>query len=104
MATENLMMAAVQSGGDRQEVHEIVRKHSHAVTRRIKDGAGSSTELLELLKAEPSFARVDFETLLDPRMFVGRAPEQVEEFLAEYVEPIRKRYASALGMKAELNV
>ena len=104
MATENLMMAAVQAGGDRQEVHEVVRQHSHAVTQRIKDGTGSSSELLERLKAEKAFAKVDFESLLDPRKFVGRAPEQVAEFLAEHVEPIRRRYAGVLGMKAELSV
>ena len=104
MATENLMMAAVQAGGDRQEVHEVVRTHSHAVTARIKEGLGSSVELLERLKAEPAFGKVDFELLLDPRKFVGRAPEQVAEFLEEHIEPIRKRYAATMGMKAELSV
>jgi adenylosuccinate lyase len=104
MATENLMMAAVQAGGDRQDVHETVRRHSHAVTQRIKDGAGSSMDLLQLLKAEPVFAKVDFESLLDPRRFVGRAPEQVAEFLAENIASIRERYRSSLGMQAELGV
>jgi adenylosuccinate lyase len=103
-ATENLMMAAVQAGGDRQAIHELVRKHSHDVTRTIKDGAGSSEELLSRLKAEPAFAKVDFKSVLEPRHFVGRAPEQVAEFLTESVEPIRRRYAGQLGMKAELSV
>ena len=98
------MMAAVQAGGDRQEVHEVVRTHSHAVTARIKDGLGSSVELLERLKGEPAFAKVDFESQLDPRKFVGRAPEQVAEFLEDHIEPIRKRYAGTMGMKAELSV
>ena len=106
MITENLMMAAVQAGEDRQEVHEVVRKHSHAVTDRIKDGSGSSAELLERLKAERAFGKVEFAALAGqaPREFVGRAPEQVAEFLADHVEPIRKRYAGALGMRAELRV
>ena len=104
MATENLMMAAVQAGGDRQEVHEVVRTHSYAVTARIKEGLGSSVELLERLKAEPAFAKVDFKSLLDPRKFVGRAPEQVAEFLEEHIEPIRKRYVGTMGMKAKLSV
>ncbi|MDB5307876.1 MAG: adenylosuccinate lyase [Gemmataceae bacterium] len=104
MATENLMMAAVQAGGDRQAVHEVVRQHSHAVTARVKDGTGSPIELFDRLKAEKAFGKVDFAAVLDPRGFVGRAPEQVAEFIAEHVEPIRKRYASALGMKAELSV
>jgi adenylosuccinate lyase len=104
VATENLMMAAVRAGEDRQVVHEVVRQHSHAVTARIKDDVGSSTELFERLKAERTFAKVDFAAVLDPRGFVGRAPEQVTEFVAEHVEPIRKRYAGVLGMKAELGV
>jgi adenylosuccinate lyase len=104
MATENLMMAAVQAGGDRQEVHEVVRTHSHAVTAKLKSGTGSAAELFDLLRAEPAFARVDFAAVTDPRAFVGRAPEQVGEFVAEHVAPVRSRYAAALGMKAELSV
>jgi adenylosuccinate lyase len=104
MATENLMMAAVRAGEDRQTVHEVVRQHSHAVTARVKEGTGSPAELFDRLKAEMAFAKVDFAAVLDPRGFVGRAPEQVGEFLAEHVEPIRKRYAGVLGMKAELSV
>lgn len=104
MATENLMMAAVRAGGDRQAVHEIVRQHSHAVTARVKDGTGSPTELFDRLRAEPAFTKVDFTSVLDPRGFVGRAPEQVAEFVAEHIEPIRNRYATVLGMKAELHV
>jgi adenylosuccinate lyase len=104
VATENLMMAAVRAGEDRQTVHEVVRQHSHAVTARVKEGAGSPAELFDRLKGERAFAKVDFAAVLDPRGFVGRAPEQVAEFVAEHVEPIRKRYAGALGMKAELTV
>ena len=104
MATENLMMAAVRAGGDRQHVHEVVRQHSQAVTDRVKAGTGSPTELFDRLKADPAFAKVDFAAALDPHHFVGRAPVQVAEFLADHVEPIRRRYARALGMKAELHV
>ena len=82
----------------------MVRTHSHAVTARVKEGLGSSVELLDRLKAEPAFGKVDFELLLDPRKFVGRAPEQVAEFLEEHIEPIQTRYAATIGMKAELNV
>jgi adenylosuccinate lyase len=104
VATENLMMAAVRAGEDRQTVHEVVRQHSQVVTARVKEGVGSPAELFDRLKGERAFAKVDFAAALDPRGFVGRAPEQVAEFLAEHVEPIRKRYAGALGMKAELTV
>jgi adenylosuccinate lyase len=104
MATENLMMAAVQAGGDRQELHEVVRTHSHAVTAKLKEGTGTAAELFDRLRAEPAFAKVDFAAVTDPRAFVGRAPEQVTEFVAEHVAPVRARYAAALGMKAELSV
>jgi adenylosuccinate lyase len=104
IATENLMMAAVRAGGDRQAVHKLIRDHSQAVTDRIKEGVGASAELFDRLKAEAAFSKVDFAAVLDPRGFVGRAPEQVAEFVAESVEPIRQRYAGALGMKAELHV
>ncbi|AWM38026.1 Adenylosuccinate lyase [Gemmata obscuriglobus] len=106
MATENLMMAAVQAGEDRQVVHEIVRQHSHAVTARVKSGEGSPAELFALLKADKSdaFKKVDFGAVTDPKLFVGRSPEQVEEFVGEHVAPIRARYAGVLGKTAELHV
>jgi adenylosuccinate lyase len=104
MATENLIMAAVAAGADRQDVHEVIRQHSHAVTKRIKDGVGASTELFDLLKAEPAFNGVDFAAATDARQFVGRSPEQVGEFIQAEVEPIRRRYAEVLGQKAELKV
>lgn len=104
MATENLMMAAVRAGEDRQAVHEIVRQHSHAVTARVKSGEGSPAELFDRLKKADEFAKVDFGAALDPRQFVGRSPEQVEEFVGDHVAPIRERYASALGKTAELHV
>jgi adenylosuccinate lyase len=104
MATENLMMAAVAAGADRQHVHELVRRHSHAVTDRIKQGVGSATELIGLLQSDPSFSGVNFAAELDPRRFVGRSAEQVDEFLTGEVEPIRTRYAEKLGQTAALHV
>jgi adenylosuccinate lyase len=106
MVTENLMMAAVRAGADRQEVHEIVRQHSHAVTARVKAGEGTSAELLQILKDETAFKKVDFAAIAgqQPHAFVGRSPEQTEEFVAEHVEPIRARYKRVLGKTAELHV
>ena len=104
MATENLMMAAVRAGADRQHVHEVVKSHSHAVTERIKRGEGSATELIDRLKGESSFAAVDFAGLLEPAQFVGRSPEQVEEFLTTEVDPIRKKYQDRLSETVELHV
>jgi adenylosuccinate lyase len=104
MATENLIMAAVAAGADRQDVHEVIRVHSHEVTKRIKEGVGVSTELFDRLKAEAAFKGVDFTVATDAKQFVGRSPEQVTEFVEMEVEPIRRRYADKLGQKAELKV
>ena len=104
MATENLMMAAVAGGADRQEVHEVVRQASHAVTAKVKDGSGTTAELIAVLQQHSSFKAVNFGEQMDPRKYVGRSPEQVEEFLASHVAQIRTRYAKVLGEKAELKV
>ena len=104
MATENLMMAAVAAGADRQHVHTLVKKHSHAVTALIKEGTGTAAELFDRLKSEPEFASIDFAQTTAPRQFIGRAPEQVTEFLAENVASIQARYVGRLNEKAELTV
>jgi len=103
MATENILMAAVARGGDRQQIHECIRRHSHAVTAALKAGADKN-DLLDRLKADPLLAGIDFPTVLDQNQFVGRAPQQVEEFLAEEIEPIRRRYPHLLGQTAEVSV
>jgi adenylosuccinate lyase len=104
MATENLMMAAVAAGADRQEAHEVVRTHSHAVTAAVKQGTGSPSILFERLKQEPLFAKLDFASILDPLRFVGRSPEQVDEFLAEHIAAVRHRYQGKLVGQSELSV
>jgi adenylosuccinate lyase len=103
-ATENLMMAAVAAGADRQEVHEVVRRHSLEVAARVKEVSAAPTELLDRLRADPAFTKVDFEQLLGAHQFVGRAPEQVNEFVALEVIPVRQRYVGRLGQKEELGV
>ncbi|MCU0879611.1 MAG: adenylosuccinate lyase [Pirellulaceae bacterium] len=103
MATENLLMAAVQAGGDRQELHETIRRHSQDAARAVKQ-EGRDNDLLARLAADPSFAKVDVLGTLEPSQFVGRAPEQVDEFLAEVVDPIRQRYASTAALQAEVHV
>jgi len=87
MATENILMAAVKAGGDRQALHEAIRRHSQAAARRVKQ-EGRPNDLLAHLKADPLFARVDIDAELAPDRFIGRAPEQVDEFLAEHVRPL----------------
>jgi adenylosuccinate lyase len=103
MVTENVMMAAVAAGGDRQELHEAIRRHSHAATARLKAGAADN-DLLERLKADAAFVNVDFARVEAEGHFVGRAAEQVDEFLAEQIAPIRARYRGLLGQSAEVHV
>jgi len=103
MATENILMAAVRAGGDRQLLHERIRRHSQAVAQAIKEHGGRN-DLLERLAADEAFAGVDLAAASDVRQFIGRAPQQVDEFLAEVVEPIRQRYAQLPPLMAELHV
>jgi adenylosuccinate lyase len=103
MATENILMAAVTHGGDRQELHERIRRHSHAVTAHLKAG-GRDNDLLERLRSDPAFARVNFEHVLHMKNFIGRAPEQVDEFIAAEVTPIRDRYQALLNQRAVVSV
>lgn len=103
MASENVLMAAVARGGDRQELHERIRRHSLAVTERLKREGGKN-DLLERLEEDEAFAGVDFERVLAEGYITGRAAEQVDEFLAEVVEPIRRRYPELLGKTADVAV
>jgi len=103
MASENIMLAATRAGADRQEAHEVIRVHSMAAAEEVKRH-GRPNDLIARLRKDPFFAKVDLDGALDPARFVGRAPEQVDRFVAEVVEPIRRRHASALGARAELRV
>jgi adenylosuccinate lyase len=103
MATEAIMMAAVAAGADRQEIHESIRQHSVAAGLVVKQEA-QPNDLLARLKADPTYAQLDIDALLDPLAFVGRAPQQVDEFVREVIGPIRTRYNSLPSMSAEVNV
>jgi adenylosuccinate lyase len=94
MATEEILMAGVQAGGDRQILHEQIRVHSQDAARQVKEH-GQANDLLERLKNDPSFENVDLSGALDGRRFVGRAPEQVDSFVANVVQRVRDRYAGA---------
>ncbi len=93
MASENIMMAAVQQGADRQEAHEIVRVHSQAAAQQVKAEAGEN-DLIDRLRGESMFRDVDLDAVLDPSGYVGRAPEQVDAFIADVVAPIRVKYST----------
>jgi adenylosuccinate lyase len=103
MATENIMMAAVKAGGDRQELHEQIRVHSLAAADYVK-ATGEKTDVLARISADPAFQGVNLAAALDPQHYVGRAPQQVDEFLTEVVAPIRSRYASDTAKPADLRV
>jgi len=103
MATENVLMAAVKAGGDRQTLHEKIRRHSQEAARLVKM-EGATNDLLSRLKADPAFAKVDIAGELEPSRFVGRAPEQVDEFLAEHVRPILAANKALIGAEADINL
>ena len=95
MATENILMAAVRAGGDRQALHEVIRVHSMDAAKKIKEEGGAN-DLLERLAADPAFASIRdrFDELVNPRDFIGRAPEQTEEFIANCVDPVLEAHAA----------
>lgn len=105
MATENIMMDAVKAGGDRQELHEKIRDLSQAAANRVKVD-GQPNDLLKRIAADPAFG-LDKDSLagiLNPAAYVGRAPQQVEEFITDCVMPVLKRYEDILGEHADLKV
>jgi adenylosuccinate lyase len=103
MATEEILMAAVRAGGDRQALHEAIRTHSLAAAEQVKQH-GRPNDLIDRLQADERFAAVDLRDVLNPARFIGRAPEQVDAFVAEVVVPIRTRHAAALNQSVELKV
>ena len=106
MASENIMMDAVVRGGDRQELHERIRVLSQEAGRNVKD-LGLSNNLIDLIAADPAFGMTKEELTahLEPSRYIGRCPEQVEEFLTQEVQPMLEKYAGVLGEKeTELKV
>lgn len=105
LVTETVLMEAVRAGGDRQDLHERIRVHARAAADRLKEGAPGN-DLFERLRKDPAFAKV--QDLLrddaDPRRYVGRAPEQVEEFLRAEVDPVLEARADLLGGVGEVSV
>ena len=105
MATENIMMDAVKAGGDRQEIHEKIRRLSMEAGKNVKIEGGDNN-LLDLIAADESFGltKEELEACMEPTRYVGRAPEQVDAFLSKVVVPIMEENKELLGMKAEINV
>lgn len=105
MATENIIVAMVKKGGNRQECHEKIRVLSQQAAEQVKR-LGLSNDLIERVKKDPYFAPIheQIDSLLDPKTFIGRAPSQVMEFLRDEVAPVLTPYQSYLDGKAVINV
>ena len=105
MATENIMMDAVKKGGDRQELHEKIRQYSMEAGRTVKV-EGKDNNLAELIAADESFGLTldEINAVMKPENFVGRSPEQVTDFLNEYVYPALEKNKDLLGIQVEINV
>lgn len=106
MASENIMMDAVKRGGDRQAIHERIRVLSQEAGYNVKE-LGLSNNLIDLMAADPAFgmSREELSLHLEPAAYIGRCPEQVEEFLLQEIQPVLKKYASALaGANTQLTV
>lgn len=105
MATENIIMESVKRGADRQEMHEVVRVNSMEAGRRVKM-EGESNDLLDRLAADKAVPlnKEEIMGLLDPIKFVGRSPEQVDQFIDEEVNPIIEKYEKDLGMDVDIKV
>ena len=105
MATEYIIMEEVKAGGDRQEIHEIIRQHSMEASKKVKMD-GEENDLLERILADTTL-RLDKTKLmqvLDPKNFIGFAPVQTQEFIDNEIAPLLKKYAQDLGMQTELKV
>ncbi|SKC73961.1 adenylosuccinate lyase [Maledivibacter halophilus] len=105
MATENILMEAVKKGGDRQELHEKIRVHSMNAGRVVKE-EGKKNDLLERIAKDDAFNLTNDEinNLLDPMLFIGRSPQQVEEFIEDCIKPILEENENILGVNVELKV
>lgn len=105
MATENIMMDAVKNGGDRQELHERIRELSMEAAAVVKQQGGKN-DLIERIAKEPMFGMSleDLQKVLEPKNFVGRAPQQVEEYITEQVKPVLDENKDSLIDDAELTV
>ena len=106
MASENIMMDAVKRGGDRQELHERIRVLSQEAGYNVKE-LGLSNNLIDLMAADPAFGmtREELSAHLNPAAYIGRCPEQVEEFLSREIAPVLEKYSGALdGKETELKV
>ena len=105
MATENIMMDAVKRGADRQQLHERIRVHSMAAAKVVKEEGGEN-DLLARIAGDPIFGVTleELHMIVKPEKYVGRAPQQTEDFIQEEVNPILEKYSDVPEEKAEIDV
>ncbi len=104
VAVEEILMEAVKRGGDRQKLHDKIRRYAFEASKKVKEGG--TNDLLDRIAADEEFglSKEDLDNLLDPKRFIGRAPSQVVEFMKEEVEPILERYKDLIGGVEEVRV
>ena len=105
MATENIIMECVKAGGDRQEIHEEIRKISMLAGENVKVYGGENNTI-ELIKKNNKFSSISdkLDDILKPEKYVGRAPSQVDEFIVQCVEPVIQKYNDFIGLKSDINI
>jgi len=105
MATENILMYCVQKGGDRQTLHEAIRRHSVETAKEIKLN-GADNDLLDRILADPVFAltKEEMDGILQADRFTGRAKEQTQEYLKEVIRPLLAKYQEEVGESPEIHV
>ena len=105
MATENIMMDAAKAGGNRQELHEKIRTYSMEAGAVVKK-EGKPNDLLQRIANDPAFGMTleELQAIMKPEKYVGRAPQQTEEFITEVINPLLEENKKLLGMTAEINV
>lgn len=105
MATENIIMECVKAGKDRQKMHEEIRKISMTAAENVKL-YGKENNTIELIRKNKEFSAIHdkLDDILKPEKYTGRAPEQVEEFIGEVVDPVLKKYSDLIGLKAEISL
>jgi adenylosuccinate lyase len=103
IATEEILLETVARGGDRQQIHERIRQHAQKAGDQVKKH-GKPNDLIERLTADPAFAKVKWEKLLDARRYVGLAPQQTREYLRKHVRPLLKRLGKRSVRTPDLRV
>ena len=105
MATENIMMESVKKGGDRQELHEIIREHSMAAAQRVKRD-GLNNDLIERIIIDDRFnlSKEEIINIIEPKKFIGRASSQVDDFMEEYINPLLEENKDFKSFTSEINV